>query len=31
VLVLAGRYATVALDAALGVTEKFHSCHYRVS
>jgi hypothetical protein len=31
VLVLAGRYTTVALDAALGVTKKFHSCHDPVS
>jgi hypothetical protein len=31
VLVLAGRYTTVALDAALGVTKKFHTCHDRAS
>jgi hypothetical protein len=27
VLVLASRDATIALDATLGITDKFHSCH----
>jgi hypothetical protein len=27
VLVLAGGHAAVALDAALGITDEFHSCH----
>jgi hypothetical protein len=25
--IIAGRDTTIALDAAFGVTEKFHSCH----
>ena len=31
VLVLASGYTAVALDAALGVTKEFHTCHDRVS
>jgi hypothetical protein len=27
VLVFTGRYATIAFNATLGVTDKFHSCH----